>query len=68
MTADEDRLRHLERKVATLSDALLVLARGLEGRPVSEPGQDTAAKAARQACDLLLAPEEAGVQSQARTG
>jgi len=44
--------------VATLSDALLMLAGGLEGRPTSEPGEEPAVKAARQAYDLLLAPDE----------
>ncbi len=34
-----------------------VMAHGLEDLPAAEPGQRRAAKAARRACDLLLAPE-----------
>lgn len=58
VTGIESRVRSLERRVATLSDALLMLAGGLEGRPTSEPGEEPAVKAARQAYDLLLAPDE----------
>jgi hypothetical protein len=65
-TALEERVHHLETQVATLADALRVLARGLEDGPMTEPGDRTVVTAARQAHDLLLvarvpsaAPEDA---------
>ena len=51
----EERVHHLEIQVATLADALRVLARGLEDGPMAEPGDRTVVEAARQAYDLLLA-------------
>lgn len=54
-TALEERVHHLETQVATLTDALRVLARGLEDGPMAEPGDRTVVEAARQAYDLLLA-------------
>jgi exonuclease VII small subunit len=56
-SALEERVHHLESQVATLTDALLVLARGLEDGPMAEPGDRTMAEAARQAHDLLLAAQ-----------
>jgi hypothetical protein len=53
----EERVHRLESRVTTLADALRLLARGLEDGPMSEPGDRTPAEAARQAHDLLLAPE-----------
>ena len=55
MTALEERLHRLETKVATLTDAVRVLARGLEDGPLSEPGERNVVEAARQAHELLLA-------------
>lgn len=55
-TAEIDsRLKRLEEKVDVLTEAALLLAHGAEGGPLSEPGEHTAADAARQAHDLLLA-------------
>ncbi len=50
----ESRLQRLEQKVDVLSEALLVLAHGAEGGPLSEPGGHPAANAARQAYELML--------------
>ena len=52
--AIEGRLERLERTVDVLSEALRVLAHGVEGEPLAEPGAHPAPKAARQAYDLLL--------------
>ena len=57
MTALEERVHLLESTVATLADALRLLAHGLEGGPLSGPGDQPAAEAARKAYDLLLAIE-----------
>jgi hypothetical protein len=54
-TVLEERVHLLESQVATLTDALRVLARGLEDSPMSEPGDRTVVEAARRAHDLLLA-------------
>lgn len=52
----EERVRALEGRVTVLTEALRVLAHGLEDLPAAEPGGQTrAAKAARQAYELLLA-------------
>lgn len=62
-TALEERVHYLETQVATLADALQVLARGLEDSPMAEPGDRTVVEAARHAHDLLLAarvPSAAG--------
>jgi hypothetical protein len=55
--AVEERVHALEGRVTALAEAVRVLARGLEDLPTSEPGGSRAAKAARQAYDLLLAAE-----------
>ena len=55
MAALEERVHVLEDRVTALADR--VLARGLEELSTAEPGQRPAAKAARRACDLLLAAE-----------
>jgi hypothetical protein len=49
-----DRLRRLEARVDALAEAVELLARGLEGSPIAEPGNHPAGKAARQAHELLL--------------
>jgi hypothetical protein len=51
----EERVRHLEAQVDTLTEALGVLARGLAEGPLAEPGGRSVVGAARQAHDLLLA-------------
>jgi hypothetical protein len=48
------RVRTLEARVAALTEALQVLARGLEEPPTAEPGGRPAAKAARTAREMLL--------------
>lgn len=68
-TALEERVHHLETQVATLVDALRVLARGLEDGPMTEPGDRTVGEAARHAHDLLLAaraPSAAGEDADDR--
>lgn len=50
----EERVHRLESTVATLADALRVLARGLEDGPLTEPGNKQVTEAARQAHELLL--------------
>lgn len=62
--AAQDRVRHLEQEVARQRDALLALIRGIESTPVSEPGSTLAVRAARQAHELLLAPETPPDQEQ----
>ena len=57
MTALEGRVHLLESRVATLADALRLLAHGLENGPMSGPGDQPVAEAARKAYDLLLAVE-----------
>lgn len=54
-SALEERVRLLEARVATLAEAVTVLARGLERGPMAEPGEREMADAARKAHDLLLA-------------
>gem|GEM_PF-3924882 len=44
----------------TLTEAVEVLARGLEGSPMSEPGGDRAREAARRTHELLLLVKAAG--------
>ena len=53
--AFDERLRDLEDRVATLTEAVRVLARGLEDPPSAGPGGHRRAEAARRAHDLLLA-------------
>jgi exonuclease VII small subunit len=57
VTELEERVRLLESTVATLADALRLLAHGLEDGPMSRPGGQPVADAARRAYDLLLAAE-----------
>lgn len=49
-----DRLRLLEARVDALTEAVDVLARGLEGSPMAGPVNHPAREAARQAHELLL--------------
>ena len=51
----EERVHQLEARVATLADAVDVLARGLERGPLAEPDERKVVDAARKAHDLLLA-------------
>ncbi len=53
-TMVERRVERLERKVDVLSEALRVLAHGVEDGPLAEPGSHPARQAARQAYELLL--------------
>ena len=53
----EIRVHNLEFQVDTLTEALRVLARGLEDGPLDEPAGQGVADAARHAHDLLLAAE-----------
>jgi hypothetical protein len=55
LAALEERVHLLEAKVALLARALTVLASGLEGRPLADPGEREVADAARAARDLLAA-------------
>ena len=52
--AVEEHVRRLEARVDTLAEAIEVLARGLEDRPIAEPQDGLAGHAARQARELLL--------------
>ena len=47
-------------RVAALTEALQVLARGLEDLPTAEPGGRPAAEATRRAHELLLAAAQPG--------
>jgi hypothetical protein len=47
-------LRRLEARVDALAEAIEVLARGLEGSPMAEPGSSAARESARRAHELLL--------------
>lgn len=51
----EDRVRVLEDRVTAVTEAVRVLAHGLEGLPADEPVGKQAADAARLAHNLLLA-------------
>ncbi|MEH0416723.1 hypothetical protein [Streptomyces sp. B21-083] len=51
----EDRLSKLEAQVATLAEAVRVLARGLESIPSEDVPPGEAARGARLAHELLLA-------------
>jgi hypothetical protein len=57
VTAFQERMNLVEVRVAALTEALQVLARGLEDLPTAEPGGKPAAEAARRAHDLLLAAQ-----------
>lgn len=54
LAALDQRVLVLEDRVTALTEALRVLAHGLEDLPAAEPGRRPAAEAARQAYDLLL--------------
>ena len=54
----EERLRRLEDRVATLTEAVRVLAHGLEDLPSAEPAGNRPAEAARRAHDLLAPGQE----------
>jgi uncharacterized protein (DUF2267 family) len=51
----DERLGRIEARLDTLTEALRVLAAGLERRPYDEPGTNHRAQAARRAHELLLA-------------
>lgn len=57
VTALQERMNLVEVRVSALTEALQVLARGLEDLPTAEPGGKPAAEAARRAYDLLLAAQ-----------
>lgn len=50
----KDRVDVLEGRVTALTEAVRLLAYGLEDLPTTEPGGTRAADAARRAYDLLL--------------
>ena len=54
MRAAVDEVRRLEARVDALTEAVEVLARGLEDGPMAEPGDTNPAEAARRARELLL--------------
>ena len=54
IAAIERRVRLLEARIDTLAEAVEVLARGLEGSPMAEPGDSTLTESARRAHELLL--------------
>jgi hypothetical protein len=54
LAALDERVLTLEDRVTALEEALRVLAHGLEDLPAAKPAGRRAAKAARQAYDLLL--------------
>ena len=47
-------MRQLEAQVEALAEAVEVLAHGLEGGPMAEPGATSPEEAARRAHELLL--------------
>lgn len=49
----EDRIRELEARTATLSEAVRLLTYALGGTPLTEPGEIAVAQAARKAHGLL---------------
>ena len=50
----DQRIRELEIRVATLSEAVRLLAHALEGSPLAEPGEPPVSQAARQAHVLMI--------------
>ena len=68
VSALEERVHVLEGRVTALADVARVLAHGLEHLPTAEPGQRTAAAAARRAYDLLLIAEPRTAAPQADSG
>ena len=63
VTALDERVHVLEGRVAALTDAVRVLARGLEDLPTNGRTQRSAAEAARRAYELLLVAETTAGQS-----
>jgi hypothetical protein len=51
----EERIHILESKVTAMSEAILILAEGLEGTPLDGPVGDGGSRAARLAHDVLIA-------------
>jgi hypothetical protein len=64
----DQRVLVLEDCVAALTEALRVLAHGLEDLPAAEPGGRRAAEAARQAYDLLLVAGQHSREPDRRPG
>lgn len=64
----EDRVHRLEDRVMALTEAVRVLAHGLEDLPATEPGGRRAAAAARQAHDLLLIAEPPATRPDGHSG
>jgi hypothetical protein len=62
--AIEYRMHKLEDRMTALTEAVRVLARGLENLPATEPGGKRAAEAARRAYALLLVSEPAAQPGQ----
>ncbi len=54
VTGLQGRVRQLETEVQTLTQAVEILARGLERGPLAEPDPPRSGEAARQARELLL--------------
>jgi exonuclease VII small subunit len=54
-----ERVRRLEDQLAALTEAVEVLARGLESSPMAEPRNRHIEEAARQAHELLLLAKSA---------
>jgi hypothetical protein len=54
LIALEGHVRLLEARVEALAEAVEVLARGLEGGPMAEPGDRSVEEAARRARELLI--------------
>ena len=64
----EDRVHRLEDRVTALTEAVRVLAHGLEDLPTTEPVDSRAAVAARQAHDLLLIAEPPATRPDGHPG
>ena len=64
----DQRVLVLEDRVTALTEALRVLAHGLEDFPAAEPGERRAAEAARQAYDLLLVAGQRTSEPDRRPG
>ena len=54
-----ERIRRLEEQLAALTEAVEVLARGLESSPMAEPPNHHIEEAARRAHELLLLAKSA---------
>jgi len=68
LAAVDERVLVLEDRVAALTEALRVLAHGLEDIPAAGPGGRRAAEAARQAYDLLLVAGQRASEPDTRRG